>query len=106
MRELRAAGALAQRPHRFSRGLQPVVDLDEAALVELDARFLETDVSRVGSSTRRHEEPSITRSLPSLHCQGEAIVRSHNDMTEHSRCWPFASTFETDASCERHRTPT
>ncbi len=54
--ELRAARAIAHRPHVGGGRLQPVVDLDIATLVELDADFLQSDSFRIRRPTDRDEK--------------------------------------------------
>jgi hypothetical protein len=51
-----ASGAVAQRPSGRRRGLEPLVDPDEAACVELDADRGETDVVSHWVAANRHQE--------------------------------------------------
>ena len=55
VREHWAARAISHRPDIRGRGLQPVVDLDIAVLVELDAGQIETDSIRVRRPARRDQ---------------------------------------------------
>src|SRR6185503_5384140 len=55
VREHRGTRDVADGVDALHRGLHPLVDLDEAALRELDARFLETDFLHVGGATRGDE---------------------------------------------------
>jgi hypothetical protein len=56
VREVRASGALAHRPHVRSRRREPVVDLDIATLGQLHARQIEPDASGVRRTADGDEE--------------------------------------------------
>ena len=56
MSELRAAGALADRPDARRARLQPLVDADEAARVQFDAGLVEADIGGVRDAADRHEQ--------------------------------------------------
>jgi hypothetical protein len=53
---LRTARAIAHRPHVGCGRLQPVVDLDIATLVELDADLLQSDSFRIRRPTDGDEK--------------------------------------------------
>src|SRR5262249_28131066 len=56
VREVGAAGAVAHRPHAGGRGPQPLVNLDEAAVVPLDPGGLQADVVGVRGPAGRDQE--------------------------------------------------
>ena len=56
VRELRAAGAFADRPDVGRARLQPLVDADVAARVQLDAGLVEADAGGVGNAPGRDQD--------------------------------------------------
>ncbi len=56
VRELRAAGTFARRPDVRGAGLQPVVDADVAARIQLDAGLGHVQPVGVGRSAGRHQD--------------------------------------------------
>src|SRR5262245_53313024 len=56
MRKLGAAGTFAKRPDPGSSRLQPFVDANVAAAVQLDAHFFEADARGVRDAPRRDQE--------------------------------------------------
>ncbi len=71
MGELRAAGALADRPDAGSGRLKALVDADEAVGTKLDPGLVETDVGGVGNPADRHNEiAAFDRSLSVSRPQG------------------------------------
>ena len=54
--EQRAAGAFAERPDVRRARLQPLVDLDETAIVQLDAGLVEPDAGGVRNAPGRDED--------------------------------------------------
>lgn len=56
MRELRAAGAFTDRPDIGCGRLQPLVDADVTASVQLDAGLLEPDLGIVWKAPRGDED--------------------------------------------------
>ena len=56
VRELRAAGAFADRPDPGRARLQPVIDANVAAAVQLDAGLLESDPGGVRDAARRDQD--------------------------------------------------
>ena len=61
--ELRAAGALADRPDIGRARLQPVVDRDVAPRVQLDAGHLQPDPGGVGRASRRDQDVAAVDGL-------------------------------------------
>src|SRR4029079_11588070 len=76
VRELRATGALAHRPHSGRRSLETIVHLDETARVELDPGLLESNLARGWRATRRDQNVgTFERPLPCgrLHTKAHRI---------------------------------
>ncbi len=57
VRQHRAAHAVADRPDALRAGAALIVDLDEAALIELDAGARGQQIARVGTAADGHDEP-------------------------------------------------
>ena len=56
VRELRAAGAFPERPDIGRGRLQPLIDANVAAIIQLDAGLLEPDPGGVGNAPRRDQD--------------------------------------------------
>src|SRR3989442_1061197 len=79
MGELRAAGAFADRPDIGGARLEPIVDGDVAARVELDAGDVQSDPGSVGRATRRDQDVApVDRSFTvgHAHVDSDAFTRS------------------------------
>src|SRR5262245_4946920 len=63
MREVRGPGAFADRPDALGRRLEPVVDTHVASRVELDARLLEAEPTRIGCTPDGDEEAAAFDAL-------------------------------------------
>ena len=77
--ELRAAGAFAERPDVGRARLQPLVDANVAAAVQLDAGLVEPDAGGVRNTTRRDQDVAaldILFALARPHGKADLLVRT------------------------------
>src|SRR5258706_4947399 len=63
LRLLRAAGAVAQCPGERRRGLEPIIDADEALRIQLNTSCIQPNVARHGDSADGHQKIAAVEAL-------------------------------------------